>query len=181
MSTKRLNEINKELKVYINESSFISNKCRNRLLKIFEEEFSVKLDLDNYKNVDLSIKDDFKILYRDDLYESTDKIKDIEDLEERYARFKEKADKLIKRKEIDFQNKSNMNNISNLIIVICIIGIMFAALYFGIKALLNGNYYDCLWFLVILSWVVSPSLKEKINNRFIQAKNYCKSLLKKVK
>ena len=74
MSTKRLNEINKELKVYINESGFISNKCRNKLLKIFEEEFNVKLDLDNYKNVDLSIKEDFKIIYRDDLYESNDKI-----------------------------------------------------------------------------------------------------------
>lgn len=181
MSTKRLNEINKELKVYINESSFISNKCRNRLLKVFCEEFNVKLDLDNYKNVDLSIKDDFKIIYRDDLYESSDKIKNMDDLEERYSRFKEKADKLIKRKEIDFKNKSNMNNISNLIIVICVIGIMVAALYFGIRALIMGNYYDCLWLLIILSWIISPSLKEKINNRFIQAKNYLKSLLKKVK
>ena len=181
MSNKRLNEINKELKVYINESSFISNKCRNRLLKMFEEEFSVKLDLDNYKNVDLSIKEDFKILYRDDLYESSETIKSIDDIEERYARFKEKADKLISRKEIDFKNKSNMNNISNLIIVICIIGIMFAALYFGVRAILMGNYYECLWFLVILSWVVSPSLKEKINNRFTQAKNYIKRLIKRVK
>lgn len=181
MSTKRLNEINKELKVYINESSFISNKCRNKLLKMFAEEFNVKLDLDNYKNVDLSFRDDFKVLYRDDLYEPSEKIKDINDLEERYARFKEKADKLISRKEIDFKNKSNMKNISNLIIVICIIGIMLAALYLGVRALLRGDYFDCLWFLVILSWIVSPSLKEKINNRFIQAKNYIKRLIKKVK
>lgn len=181
MSTKRLNDINRELKVYINESSFISNKCRNKLLKIFEEEFSMKFDLDNYKNVDLSIQDDFKVLYRDDLYESSEKIKDMDDLEERYAKFKERADRLISRKEIDFKNKSNMNNISNLIIVICIIAISLAALYFGIRALIMGNYYDCLWLLIILSWIVSPSLKEKINNRFIQAKNYLKSLLKKVK
>ncbi len=181
MSSKRLNEINKELKIYINESSFISNKCRNKLLKIFGEEFSINFDLDNYKNVDLSIKDDFKVLYREDLYESSEKIKDLDDLEERYARFKEKADKLLSRKEIDFKNKSNMNNISNLIVVICIIIIMIAALVFGVSALLNGNYIDCLWFLVLLSWIVSPSLKEKINNRFIQAKNYLKSLLKKVK
>lgn len=181
MSTNRLKEINKELKVYINESSFISNKCRNRLLKVFCEEFNVKLDLDNYKNVDLSIKEDFKILYRDDLYESLDKIKDMDDLEERYSRFKEKADKLIKRKEIDFKNKSNMNNISNLIIVICVIGIMFAALYFGVRALLVGDYYDCLWLLIILSWVVSPKLKENLRERFLLAKNYLKSLLKKVR
>ena len=181
MSTKRLNEINKELKVYINESGFISNKCRNKLLKIFEEEFNIKLDLDNYKNADLSIQEDFKVLYRDDLYESSEKIKDFADLEERYTRFKEKADKLLSRKEIDFKTKSNMNNVSNLIIVICIIGIVITALIFGVRALLNGNYYDCLWFLIILSWVVSPSLKEKVNNRFIQAKYYVKGLLKKVK
>ena len=181
MSTNRLNEINKELKVYINESGFISNKCRNKLLKYFEEEFDIKLDLDNYKNVDLSIKNDYKVLYRGDLYESTTKIKDIDDLEEKYARFKEKADKLLKRREIDFKNMSNMNNISNLIIVICIICIMFGALFFGVRALLSGNYYDCIWFVVILSWVVSPSLKERINNRFIQAKNYIKRLLRSVK
>ena len=33
MSTKRLNEINRELKVYINEYCFISNKFRNKLIK----------------------------------------------------------------------------------------------------------------------------------------------------
>ena len=142
MSTKRLNEINKELKVYINESGFISNKCRNKLLKIFEEEFNVKLDLDNYKNVDLSIKEDFKIIYRDDLYESNDKIKDMADLEERYARFKEKADKLLSRKEIDFKTKSNMNNVTNLVIVICIIGLMIATFIIGVTALINRNYFD---------------------------------------
>ena len=181
MSTKRLNEINKELKVYINESSFISNRCRNKLLKYFEDEFNIKLDLDNYKNVDLSIQDDFKVLYRGDSYQSNDKIATIEEVEERYTRFKEKADQLLSRKEIDFKTKSNMNNISNLIIVICIIGIMIAALYLGVRALLTGNYFDCLWLLVILSWIISPSLKEKINSRFMQAKNYLKRLIKKVK
>ena len=54
---------------------------------MFEEEFNVKLDLDNYKNVDLSFRDDFKVLYRDDLYEPSEKIKDINDLEEKYFFF----------------------------------------------------------------------------------------------
>ena len=35
-----LNEINNELKTYINESSFISMKCRNKLLKMFADEFN---------------------------------------------------------------------------------------------------------------------------------------------
>ena len=33
---KELNKINKELKVYINESSFISQKCLNKMLSFFE-------------------------------------------------------------------------------------------------------------------------------------------------
>ncbi len=181
MSTKRLNEINRELKVYINESGFISNKCRNKLLKYFEEEFDIKLDLDNYKNVDLSIKEDFKILYRDDLYESSEKIKDIDDLEERYTRFKERANKLLSRKEIDFKTKSNVNNVTNLVIVICIIGLMIGTFIIGIFALINGNYFDCLWFLIIASWIITPSLKQKVLDRFAQAKRYVKGLLKKVK
>ena len=86
-----LNKINRELKVYINESSFISNKCRNKIIKIFSEEFNVNLDIDNYKNVDLSITDDFKVSYRDDLYTSSDNINSIEDVFERYERFKENS------------------------------------------------------------------------------------------
>ena len=65
-----INKINNELKSYINESSFISTKCRNKLLKIFEEAFDVKLDIRNYQNVDLQINDDFTITYRDDIYKS---------------------------------------------------------------------------------------------------------------
>ena len=181
MSTKRLNEINKELKVYINESGFISNKCRNKLLKFFCEEFNVKLDLDNYKNVDLCIKDDFKVLYRDDLYESSNKIKDINDLEERYNRFKEKADKLLSRKEIDFKTKSNQNNITNLGIVICATFILIAAAILGIKAILESNWLDCLWLLVIITTWIQPRIKSHLIERYKQAGRYLKRLLKKVK
>ena len=67
---EKRNKINNELKIYINESSFISNKCRNQLLKIFSEEFSVDLDIDNYQNVDLTINEDYSFTYREDTYHS---------------------------------------------------------------------------------------------------------------
>lgn len=181
MSTNRLNEINKELKIYINEASFISNSCKNKLLRLFSEEFKVDLDISNYKNVDLTIKDDFKILYREDLYESKDNIKSLKEVEERYSRFKEKADNLIKRKEIDFKNMSNMKNISNLIIVLCLILLSIAVIILGIHAFLAGNYFELLWFIVfIIPWIF-PKFKESLSTRWIQAKNYIKSLFKKVK
>ena len=176
-----LNKINNELKSYINESSFISIKCRNKLLELFEEEFSIDLDIDNYKNVDLKVNDDFTITYRDDIYKSRNKISSISDLEERYNNFIFKADKLIKKKEVDFKNKSNFNNINNLIIILGMFIIIGIVIYFGIISFLNGHYFDCLWFLVVIVPWIFPKFKENFTNRFIQAKNYLKRLFKRVK
>lgn len=176
-----LNKINNELKTYINESSFISMKCRNKLLKMFEEEFNVELDISNYKNVDLKVLDDFTISYRDDIYKSKDSITNMDEFMEKYSSFSDKADSLIKRREIDFKNKSNFNNISNLIIVICMILLILIILYFGIIAFISGHYFDCLWFLVVIVPWIFPKFKESFSNRFIQAKNYLKRLMKRVK
>ena len=171
----KLTKINNELKSYINESSFISMKCRNKLLKFFEEEFNVKLDIRNYQNVDLKINDDFTFTYREDKYISEDKIDSFEILEEKYNSFKIKADSLIKRKEIDFQNKSNI------IILLLLIIIGMIILYLGVVAFIGGHYFDCLWFVVFVLPMIIPKFKESIRNRFIQAKNYINRLIKRVK
>ncbi len=178
---EKLQKINKELKVYINESNFISIKCRNRLLKYFEDEFSIDLDIDNYKNVDLKILDDFSVIYREDKYVPKEEIKSIEELEERYSRFQEKADSLIRKKNVDFQGRRNFNNFTNLVLLICIVFIFLGILYLGIHAFINQDYFDCLWLVIfVIPWLF-PRLKESLKERSIQAKNYIKSLLKKVK
>lgn len=174
-------KINKELKIIINEASFISMKCRNRLLRIFEEEFSVKLDISNYQNVDLKIKEDYSIVYRDDEYVSEEKIQSISDLMDRYHRFQERANQLIKKKDIDFQNKSNWNNISNLIMIICLILILICLIVLVVYSFLTGDLYNCLWLLVFVVPLVVPKVKESLTGRFIQAKNYLKSIMKKGK
>lgn len=176
-----LQKINNELKVYINESSFISMKCRNRLLKLFEEEFSVDFDISNYQNVDLSIQEDFRILYREDYYESKEEITSLEEVEERYHRFQEKADQLIRRKDVDFQGRRNFNNFLNLLIVLGILLLIVFVIILVIHSLMVGNYFDCLWFLLIIVPAIVPRFKNSIENRFTQAKGYIKSLLKKVK
>jgi len=175
----KLNKINNELKSYINESTFISIKCRNKLLKFFEEEFEVNLDISNYKNVDIKINDDFTITYRDDNYKSN--INSIDELEEKYNSFKEKADTLIKRKEIDFQGKSNFNNIINLLFILCIFIIMGSILYFGVLALIAGHYFDCLWFIVFVLPIIIPKFKDSLRDRLIQARDFIKRLIKRVK
>ena len=176
---ERLNEINNELKDYMNESSFISNKCRNKIIKMLGDEFDINLPTDNFKTVDISLNDKGSIIMRGDLYEGKELSK--EEIEERYSRFKEKADSFLKRKDISFKNKSIKNNIINLIIVLIIILLTICALYYGIKAIIQGNYVECLWFIIILSWIVSPRLKENVRSRFSQANRFIKSIIKKVK
>lgn len=175
---EQLQKINKELKVYINESSFISIKCRNKILKIFADAFSIRLDIDNYKNVDLSIQEDFSVLYREDIYKSNEEITSIDDVLERYHQFQEKADSIIKKKSIDFQEKRKINDFFNLVIVLCMIFLAVAAIYFGVHALLSGDYFDCLWFLVFFAPSIIPKFKESLSNRFKQAKNYLKRVFK---
>lgn len=176
-----LNKINNELKSYINETSFISMKCRNKLLKIFSEEFNIKLDISNYQNVDLKINDDFTITYREDKYTSEDNITTFKEVEERYNSFKLKADTLIKRREIDFQGKSNFNNIVNLIVLLLIFITMGIVLYLGVIAFIAGHYFDCLWFVVFIVPMIIPKLKYSLRDRLIQARDYIKRLIKRVK
>ena len=177
----KLNKINNELKSYINETSFISMKCRNKLLKFFEEEFNIKLDISNYQNVDLKINDDFTITYREDKYISEDNITDISMVEEKYNNFKLKADSLIKRREIDFQNKSNFNNIVNLIIIILYFITGAIVLYFGVIALIVGRYIDCIWFAVFILPMIIGKVRDSFIDRLGQAKRYLNSLIKRVK
>ncbi|MBR2828257.1 MAG: hypothetical protein IKE70_03400 [Bacilli bacterium] len=176
---ERLEQINKELKIYINESSFISMKCRNKLLRYFEEEFEVQLDIDNYKNVDLSITEDYEIIYREDTYLPSNKINSLKDLEERYQKFKEKADSLIEKKEINFQSRGKKNEIINIFILLGILIIYLLIIFLGIRAILLKDYFDALWLLVILIPNVIPKLRQSFQDRVIQARNYLKNKKKK--
>ena len=174
-----INKINNELKSYINETSFVSIKCRNQMLRIFEEIFQVKLDISNYKNVDLKILDDFSICYRDDIYKSSANISSTNDLVEKYNEFKEKADKLIERKEIDFENKKHLSNIGNILVLLLLLIILLFVIRLIIGALLYGDFYRLLWLLVFIVPSLVPRLKESLRIRLEQAIIYLKRLFKK--
>ena len=176
-----LNEINNELKTYINESSFSSMKCRNKLLKMFADEFNINLDISNYKNVDLEVLEDFTISYRNNIYKSEDNITNIEEFMNKYNTFKEKADNLIKKREIDFNNMNNLKNIGNLIIVLCLIIAFLMFIYLGLMAILSKNYYDCFWFAIGVAPWLFPKFKESFTNRFTRAKIYLKRLIERIK
>lgn len=173
----KINKINKELKVFINESSFISNKCRNKLLRIFCDTFLVDLDIGNYLNVDLSFTEDFNIIYRDDIYKTD--IKSIEELEEKYNIFREKASSLIDKKDISFTKKSDSNNIINLLVLLLMFLFIIFLIYLVIGSFLSGDYFNCIWILVIVVPSFMPNFKNSFNNRINQARDYLKRKIKK--
>ena len=170
-----LRQMNKELKGYINEASFISNKCRNKLLKMLGESFSVELPLDNFANIDASITEEGNIIMRGDEYISSSPCKTADELEEKYNVFKDKAEPLLKKKEVNYHTKNQMNNVLNIIIVIPLSLLYIVVLIFAIRAIFSLQLFTA----SILFTILSSSLLPNIKARFEQAKNFIKRKIKK--
>ncbi|MDD5888395.1 MAG: hypothetical protein PUC82_02780 [bacterium] len=170
-----LKKINNEIKSYINEAKANSNSCRNKLINILGKTFSVDLPLENYANIDIELTEKGNIIMRGDLYETTDEIKTFAELETKYNIFKEKADKLLKQKDINSKNIKDINNIFNIIIVIIlsivylIIGILI------VKSIISLQLFTASILIALLSSYLHPNIKA----RFEQAKNYLKRRFKK--
>lgn len=179
---KRINKINDELKSYINESKFISNKCRNKVIKLLGEEFNINIDKDKYvefANVDVRIDLDGNIIVRGNSFNTN--INNIDEIESRFNNFKEKADIFLKKKEINFENKTLFNNIVNLIVVILILFIFLGISIISIKSILSGDFYFSIWFLVFVFIYIIPGLKDNLFKRIEQAKIFIKIYLNKRK
>ena len=97
---EKLNKINKELKIIIYESSFISNKCRNKIIKMLGNDFSINLPIENFKSIDVVITEDGNIIMRDEEYKRDSKIS-FDEVCELYDSFKIQADTILKKKEIN--------------------------------------------------------------------------------
>ena len=174
---QKLRKINNEIKSYVNEANFISMKMRNKIIKLLADSFSIQLPLENFANIDVALDKNGNIIMRGDKYETSNKIKSFEEIEEKYSQFKEKAEILLKNKTIDYYSKQDKNNIINLLIILLIIIVFIFLIIHTIKSFIYGNYIHCIWlFLFITSWLI-PSLG--IRDRFDQAKNYIKRKLKK--
>lgn len=172
----RLKEINKEIKTYINEAVFVSNKCRNKIIKLLADEFSIDLPLENFKIIDVILNEDGSITMRGDKYDQKEKLT-FQEVEEKYSNFKEKADGIIKKKEINYYNKGDRNNIKNLIIVLLIVVIFISLLIYAIQSFIAGNFINCLWLVAFTSTWLIP--KFDIGDRFRQAFNFIKRKTRK--
>lgn len=169
-----LKQINKQLKVYINESSFISLKCRNKLLKMLGSEFSIDLPLENFASIDVTLTECGDIEMRGETYKQERKLSFAE-VEERFHNFQEKADVLLKKKEINYYNINDKNNFVNILIVTILLFLDLVLFIYAIKSFFVGNYLNCIWLIGFMCCWLNPGLRE----RFVQAKNFLKRKFRK--
>lgn len=169
-----LKKINEEIKVYINEASFISNGCRNKLIKMLGKTYDINLPVEDFARIDVLLLEHGNIMMRGDEYSRDDKLS-FDEVISRFDNFKIQADDMLKRRGKKAFPNNERNNIINLFIVF-VLGVFFVLLaLFGIKSFFNGRYLDCLWLLaIVFSWLI-PSVRE----RFQQAFHYIKRKLKK--
>ena len=172
--SKKLDTINNEIKSIINESKFISIKLRNKIIKKLGNEFEIDLPLENYENIDVSITDEGNIIMRDEEYKRSNSLS-LDEINERYNRFKEEVDVILKKKEINYKNMNDKNNIINILITFVFGALYIAAIIYLIRCFIFGNYFSCIWGVLILSTYLAPPLRE----RFERSINFVKRKMKK--
>ena len=172
--SKKLDTINNEIKSIINESKFISIKLRNKLIKMLGNEFDINLPLENYENIDITITETGNIIMRDEEYKRDNSLS-LEEINERYNRFKEQADVILKQKEINYQNINDKSNIINLLITFVFGALYITAIIYLVRCFIYGNYLSCIWGVLILSTYLAPPLRE----RFDRSLNFIKRKMKK--
>ena len=170
---EKLRKINKDLKVIINEATFISNKCRNKIIKMLGNDFSVDLPLENFKSIDVVITEEGNIIMRDEEYKRDSKLT-IEEIENIFKEFKEKTDVILKKKEINYYNMNDKNNIINVFILIVMVAVFLALLYYAVISFISGNFLGCIWLVMYSSSWFVPG----INDRLHQAINFIKRKMK---
>ena len=175
MKERSLNTINNELKGYINEASFISDKCKLKLIKLISKHFKVNLPTENFLRIDITIKENGNIIMKDEEYETENKVTTKEELFERYDAFKEEVLILLKKKEVNFDSKRKKNDILNLLMTIVLTLCLIAITIYSVRELFLGDILGFLWIIL----VAVPILTEKVRNRYLEAWRFIKSLLKK--
>ena len=128
----------------------------------------------NFENIDITITKEGNIIMRGEEYKRENKLS-LDEINSRYNNFKEEADVILKKKEINYKNMNDKNNIINILITI-VFGILYlAAIIYLIRCFIFGNYLSCIWGILILSTYFAPGLRE----RFDRSIAFIKRKLKK--
>ena len=164
-----LRKINTEIKVYINEASFISNSCRNKLIKMLGKAYDIDLPVEDFARIDVELLENGNIIMRGDEY-SRDSDLSFEEVLSRYELFKTQMDEMLQRRGKKAFPNSEKNNIINLFVVF-LLGTFFLLLaIFGIRSFFDGRYFDCLSLLFLIVFWLIPSVRERFQQAFYYIK-----------
>ena len=169
---KSLKEINKEIKIDVNEASGISPKCKQKLIKLVEKHFEVTLPKENYLNIDIELLENGNIMMRDVEYKTSSEGKTIEELNAKFDAFQEEADHLLNKNGTNFDTMKKNSERNNLIAVFFITFVIVVIGLNAIRELLFGNLFGVLWIVIMIGYYVIPATGNSIRNRYVRAWNY---------
>lgn len=175
MKKQELDSINKQMKTYINESTGISSRCRDKLIKLVEKHFYVELPHENYLNIDITILENGNIIMRDDEYQTKTPLSKSDSLINRYSEFQKEVDTLLDKNETNFSNKKEINEIKNIIILLFILLIIIFVFFKSVELLLYRDLYGIIWLSLIIIYYIIPITGNRLKERFLKAKNYLKN------
>ncbi|MBP5678280.1 MAG: hypothetical protein J6X28_00435 [Bacilli bacterium] len=178
---KSLKEMNKQMKINMNEASSISTKCKRKLMTLVEEYFAVDLPEDNYLNIDIEILENGNIKMRDKEYETKIPISSKEELEKRFETFQKEVDLLLDRNEISFETKTQRAERNNLIWLLFLTFAGIVIMGNAIYQIVMGNLFGILWLAIIVGYYIVPTTGTSLRNRYVRAYRYLKSLIYKKK
>lgn len=174
-----LKSINNEVKVFINEASSISIKCKRNLIKLVEKYFYVDLPNEDYKIIDITINENGNITMRDIEYKTEKDLSSPEELYERFDNFKKAVEDLLDTNATNFSSMKKNNEITNLLVVALILLIAIVIIIFSIRELLMGNYFGFLYIIFIIGYYIIPASGNKFRDRLRKAYKYLKSIFTK--
>ena len=178
---KTLKEMNNQIKGYINQANGISDKMRQKIVKLVEKHFMVTLPKENFLNIDIVLLENGNIKMRDIEYETGDPVDNLEALNARFELFAEETENLLDKNEVNVDTLIEQKDRNNLVWVIFITFAMIVIVINGIRQLLNGNLFGVLWLIIIIGYYIIPATGSSLRNRYIRAYHYIKSLIYKNK
>ena len=177
--SESLQKINNQMKVYVNEASGISNKCRLKLIKLVEKHFLVHLPKENYLRVDITLLENGNVIMRDVEYKTSEEVTSLEELQNRYHAFQEEADVLLTRQGTNFKEMRHKNEIINLVVLFFMLLVAIVLGFYSLRLLLHGDFRGFIWMVFMIGYYFVPTTGRRFQERFHRAVKYIKSFFKK--
>lgn len=173
-----LQEMNNKFKLYVNEASGISVKCKRELIRMVARDFYVDLPKENYLNIDFKILQNGNIVMRDVEYETSNPVQDMVELTERFNNFEVNVKRLLDTNATNFKTMRRNNEIGNLLLVILLTLLFIAAVGYGINRFLEEDYGNLIWVVIMFVIYFIPAMNGRLIRMYKRAFKFIKNMFK---